>query len=371
MRVVSLIFILVFLSLCIFSGHAAVIEGLYKASVKIDNQSTRQQKRAARNALEQVLVKISGSRQLLKDGEVNRYLSRADDFLLSYQFERRADELFYNAEFDVDKVESIIRNTGFPLWGKHRPQTLIWLAVEDQPTGQRKLIADSSIQPLVVGAREAAKTRGIEVSFPVLDLTDIQQVSVYDVWSSFSQSLVSASERYGMEYMLSARMYFRSQEDVALIQKTEFDAPLEPLAGDVWVIDWMLTRAGTFESGVVTSLSQPNAIQNLVESLADSLSSTYAINAVANPKQEKYTMVTIGNIDNLSAYVDILDFLNGLSMVVSASLVEQQSDKATFQLELFGAKENLDQAFGLERRLQRPLDTFGQPMLNEPLRWKP
>ncbi len=99
MRVVSLIFILVFLSLCIFSGHAAVIEGLYKASVKIDNQSTRQQKRAARNALEQVLVKISGSRQLLKDGEVNRYLSRADDFLLSYQFERRADELFYNAEF--------------------------------------------------------------------------------------------------------------------------------------------------------------------------------------------------------------------------------------------------------------------------------
>lgn len=370
MRVVSL-HLLLFVSFFItYSAHSAAIDGLYTASVVIDNQSARQQRRAARNALEKVLVKISGNRQLLESSEVKRYLGRAEDFLLSYQFERTSNQLKYNAEFDVDKVESIIRNTGFPLWGKYRPDTLIWLAVEEQATDQRRLISDNINNELVNNAFVTAKARGIDVSFPVLDLTDIQQVSVYDVWSSFSQNIVAASERYAMEYVLSARMYFRTQQMVEQ-QQVSVDSPLEPLVGDVWVIDWMLTKDGTFESGVVTALDKSNVMENLIETLADSLSRTYAISAVTTPLSDKYTNVTIANINSLSSYVDVLGFLDGLSMVVNASLVEQQGDKATFRLELFGAKDNLNQAFRLERRLQEPLDSFGQPIVDEPLLWKP
>lgn len=370
MRVVSLhiLFFVIFLST--FAAHSAVIDGLYSASVEIDNQSSRQQKKAARSALEKVLVKISGNRQLLESADVKRYLSKAEDFLLSYQFERTNNQLKYNAEFDVDKVESIIRSTGFPLWGKYRPDTLIWLAVEEQASVQRRLISDDINEALVNTALVSAKSRGIEVSFPVLDLTDIQQVSVYDVWSSFSQNIVAASERYAMEYVLSARMYFRTQQMVEQ-QQIGLDAPLEPLVGDVWVIDWMLTKDGTFESGVVSALDKTNVMQNLIETLADSLSRTYAISAVTNPLDDKYTNVTIANINSLSSYVEVLGFLDGLSMIVSASLIEQQGDRATFRLELFGAKENLYQAFRLERRLQAPLDSFGQPILDEPLLWKP
>jgi hypothetical protein len=364
--------ILLWLSFLCVTAQAAVVSGLYNASVKIQDQSSTQQQQAAKKALAEVLVKVSGNRQLLQDDVIKRYLNRADDLLLSYQFERKDAGLFYNAEFDINKVEGIIRSTGFPLWGKHRPQTLIWLALEDKNTRVRTLISDNATDSFVDIAKQTAKKRGIEINFPILDLADVQQVSVYDVWSSYSQSLVLASERYAPEYVMSARMYYRHQE-LADQQQQSLNAPmpLEPVVANIWVIEWMLTRQGAFESGEITALIAETAVQNMVETLADALANKYSISGLQDNSADNISLVKIANVHSLTAYVEVLTFLRDLSMVVDVTLIEQQGDTATFKLQLFGARENLDEAFKLDSRLRFPLDSFGQPLRQQPLRWKP
>ncbi|MBU2877152.1 MULTISPECIES: DUF2066 domain-containing protein [Aliiglaciecola] len=351
--------------------NAAVVEGLYNASVVVSDQSTNAQKKAVKQALAEVLVKVSGNRALLNDQEIKSYLNNAQNILLSYAYESTPEGLLYKAEFDVNKVESVLRSTGFSIWGKHRPQTLAWIAIEEKGTNSRKLLTDSIHQNLIEMAKETAQRRGIEVAFPVMDLTDIQQVSVYDVWSSYTQNLVQASERYDTEYVMSGRLFYRDEQPVVNQFEGDPEIQPEPKKLDVWVLEWIITRRGAFDSGEVEASSPELAMQKAIDMVADELAAKYAIEAVAGNSVENKTEIVIGNISSLTTYMEVLNFLNNLSVVIDVRLIEQQGSFSTFELELFGAKENLDEAFRLDNRMQSPMDDFSQHVVNKPYFWRP
>lgn len=365
-RVLSLILLCSFF---VFSTQAAVIEGLFNASVEIENQSPAQQKKGASAALAEVLVKVSGTKAILSDADIKRAMRNADNLLTSYQFDIQQDVVLYDAQFNANKIEQLIRSTGYPIWGKHRPETLIWLAIEEQPTRSRSLLSDSALSELTEAAREQAQLRGIKISFPVLDLTDLQQVSVYDVWSNFMQNIVDASGRYGTEYTLTSRVYFRTQATSIVVD--EQVSPIAPEPLNVWVAEWTTARQGTFHSGEVSGSSQSEAIERMIDAVADVLGETYAISAVTDGSADDAYRIQIDNISSLTRYAEVMAFLKSLSMVIDVSLVAQQGQMATFELKLFGAKENLEQAFGLDERLKRPLDSFGQPIADMPYLWRP
>ncbi|MEP4888729.1 MAG: DUF2066 domain-containing protein [Aliiglaciecola sp.] len=367
---------LLFLTLLIiaqFNGvNAAVVEGLYSASVVVDDQSTTAQKKAVKQALAEVLVKVSGDQSLLADQEIKAYLNNAQNILLSYSFESSSEGLVYKAEFDVNKVESVLRSTGFAIWGKHRPQTLVWLAMEDKDTETRQLFSDNLHQNLIDVAKQTAKARGIDIAFPIMDLTDIQQVSVYDVWSSYTQNLVEASERYGTEYVMSGRLFYRDEQPTTeLLEEADEALQSAPKKLNVWVLEWLITRRGAFNSGEVEASSPEQAVEKAINMITDELAEKYAIEAVAGDGTENKTQIVIGNISSLTAYTDVLEFLNNLSVVIDVTLVEQQGGFSTFELELFGAKENLDEAFRLDNRIESPRDDFSQSDVNKPYFWRP
>ncbi|MDO6693709.1 DUF2066 domain-containing protein [Aliiglaciecola sp. 3_MG-2023] len=372
MRMRCLLFLTLLLIGQINGAKAAVVEGLYNASVVVDDQSITAQKKAVKQALAEVLVKVSGNRGLLADKEIKGYINNAQNILLAYTYESTAEGLLYKAEFDVNQVESILRSTGFSIWGKHRPQTLVWLAIEDKDTGTRQLLTDSEHQNLIDLAKQTANSRGIEIAFPIMDLTDIQRVSVYDVWSSYTQNLVEASERYGTEYVMSGRLFYRTEQPVSsLLEGDEALQQVEPKKLNVWVLEWLITRRGTFDSGEVEASSPEDAVQKAIDMITDKLAAKYAIEAIAGDGSENKTQIVIGNISSLTAYVDVLEFLTNLSVVIDVTLVEQQGGFSTFELELFGAKENLDEAFRLDNRIESPRDGFSQPEVNKPYFWRP
>ncbi|WJG11140.1 DUF2066 domain-containing protein [Aliiglaciecola sp. LCG003] len=367
--------ILIFLCLLCVSltwaipAEGGVIDDLFHASVEIDDQSTVQQQKAVKQAFSQVLVKVSGNRSLLADEKIKKQITRAKDFLLSYRFSIDKDKITYHAEFDVQKVENIIRTVGFPIWGKRRPETLIWLAVEQQQGGKRKLVAADSFPALVEQSKHIAQQRGITVSFPVLDLIDIQKISVYDVWSSYTQSLLVASERYGAEYMVAARLFYRSESAHPTSSKAE-QADTNPDVANVWVLEWTMSRKDDFSSGEVIGLTQAVAIENLIETLADRLADKYSISAVSDGVNGNSTELKISQVDSLSAYTEVLSFLSSLSVVTSAELIEIQGDVATFKLKLFGNMDNLKEALLLEDRIETPQDNSTQQINEKPYRWK-
>lgn len=344
---------------------AAEMVGLYEASVEITDQSSRSQDKAKRQAFREVLVKVSGSKDLLRFPEIRQQITRADDYLLSYRYESDQNTLFYLAEFDPQRIEKVIRQNGFPIWGSRRPDTIIWLALQEQGVLKRSIISESSHFDLIKLANETAKSRGLAISFPILDLEDIQQIGVYDVWGGFIQSVATASERYGTDVVMSARIYFYDFD--TSIESTD----MAPLRAPSWVANWSLLDGAEIQTGNIVGDDPENLTVQLINQLADSLASKYAIIAKTPKQGEEKLKVTITNISDLSQYVKVRAFLASLSVVAKATLVVQDGNNATFELDMLGSDSDLRNALRLDDKIRPLTDDFGQDIQEHQYVWLP
>lgn len=328
------------------------VQGLYEAKVSIANQSSNAQRSARRSAFREVLVKVSGNRDILRSSAMRAEIAKANSYLLSYRYESKQDNLFYIAEFDRQRVDKLVRVNGFPLWGARRPQTVLWFVVQAEEALNRELIAESSNSEVTEQAKKIANQRGIEVSFPLLDLTDIQQVSVYDVWGGFMNKVVEGSRRYGADIVFSARLYF---VDINDIQQKE----LAPLRESSWIADWSLVNGETTQTGSLIGKSVTELSALLIHHLSDVLGQTYAINTTVPGQEVEKVSIVITNINDLDSYENVHAFLSSLSVVTKARLISQQSSLATFELELLGSENDLRSVFRLDDNINSVKDEFG------------
>ena len=327
------------------AAHAAIIEDLYDAKVAVADQSEASQNAAIKQALKQVFIKVSGSEELLKQAQIVKNLAKASTLIRLYTYEKVQNQLYLVVNFDSEKVQNAIRTAGFPVWDKRRPDTILWLAIE--PTRQDKQLLNNETQPdLVKRLKEQAQKRGIKVVLPVWDLNDMQMVGVYDIWGGFIQKISVASERYDFNSMLSARIYQASTDDVNAAQQ--------------WLSDWTLMDNGQVNSGQIQMSESEQIIDGLIDALASQLAQKYAINQQNRPQNALKTQITITNINSISRYAEVLKFLNGLSVVSNAILLEQQGSRATFELDLLGNNEDLLNTFRLDNKIQTVINNKDQ-----------
>lgn len=343
-------------------SHAGVISDLYEAKVNISDQSQASQRQARRTAFREVLVKISGNRNVLTSSALRTEITKASNYLLSYRYESDQDQLFYIAEFDRQRVDKLIRLNDLPIWGARRPETLVWLVIQPKDSIERSLVSESSASSIIENAKKVAISRGIEISFPLFDLTDIQQVGVYDVWGGFMQNIVEGSERYGADVVYSARLYFVNVEDT-------FQEEQAPLRESSWVADWSMVIGEKVQTGSLYGESEEDLSEQLIHQLTDKLSENYAV--ASQDAEFQKVNITLTNIDNLEDYENVRSFLSSLSVVARATHVGQQESIATFELELLGSDNDLRNAFKLDDKIQSVTDDFGVSVDEHQYIWNP
>ena len=316
---------------------AAIIDDLYDAKVAVVDQSEASQNAAIKQALKQVFIKVSGSQELLKQAHISKSLAKASTLIRLYTYERIQNQLYLVVNFDQDKVQTAIRTAGFPVWDKRRPDTILWLAIE--PARQDKQLLNNETQAdLVKRLKEQAQKRGIKIVFPVWDLNDIQMVDVYDIWGGFIQKISLASERYDLNSILSARIYMAAKKDGS--------------AGQQWQSDWTLKDNGQVSSGQLQMSESEQLVDGLIDMLASQLAEKYAISQQNRPLNAVKTQIIITNINSIARYAEVLKFLNGLSVVSNAILLEQHGSRATFELDLLGNNEDLLNTFRLDNKIK-------------------
>ncbi|WP_084407252.1 DUF2066 domain-containing protein [Aestuariibacter salexigens] len=376
LRVSSVVWILI--SNVVVNAHAAIVSGLNEASVVVSDQSQRTQDTAMQQALRDVLVKISGSDALLESADIRRAVRQAESLLNSFRFESRDGQLIYHATFNEQKVEELVKSSGFPIWGMRRPDSLIWLAYEE-PNGQkggfeRRLVNDFSASTIKQWLIEAATKRAIPVAFPLMDLTDVQQISVYDVWGRFVERIDTASQRYQPDYVLAARMYdvrnLTQQATVQTQQLLAVNRARSAFSQDEFtamgsdeapiIIEWTLLTQRNVQFGELSATTHEAAITELIDNLADVLASRYALDTENLLMARNQLDIKITNVDSLDKYVAISEFLDSLTLVDSAMIRTQQGNQAIFALDMMGSQDDLLNAIRLDSRLQRVVDEFGR-----------
>jgi hypothetical protein len=116
---------------------AVEMAALYTAEVVVDDERYGSQAAAYREALEQVLLRVSGVELVSEPERVDLLFPEPAAFVV--QFRSGADDTLA-VSFDGEAIERVLRESGQTVWGTERPLTLVWLAV-DWGQGEREIIA--------------------------------------------------------------------------------------------------------------------------------------------------------------------------------------------------------------------------------------
>ncbi len=214
-----------------------------EAHIQVDDQSQRTQQSALKQALRQVIVKLSGSAEVLTNPGVRAALSSPQSYLRSYRFNFEDGKTFYIADFDQAKLSSLLQREMLPLWGAVRPETLVWIA-EEQGNASRTILDETSPSVLKDTLQATAKERGVPLSLPLMDLTDSVNITSFDVWGRFVEPLKLASSRYATDNIIGARIY---KNDASAIP----ELPENPVPSGT--IETLEDAMGNQETGIAPS----------------------------------------------------------------------------------------------------------------------
>ncbi|MCK4710066.1 MAG: DUF2066 domain-containing protein, partial [Gammaproteobacteria bacterium] len=119
--------------------QAVVVEDLYTIELPVPDQTTSQRLEIFKQAFSHVIVKVSGSTEVLKHPGMSRPLKSSSRYVHQFRYITRKDEaeasfdggqLFLRVAFNQDSIENLLRSNDIPVWGKERPGTLMLISYQ-------------------------------------------------------------------------------------------------------------------------------------------------------------------------------------------------------------------------------------------------
>ncbi len=314
---------------------AARLADLYAAEVVVPGRAAADRQAALREALNEVLLRLLGSTDLLQEPAVRKLSGQAQRYVEQYSYRRgqpgqpdAEPPLLLRVRFDGVALTRALRAAGLPVWGQERPDVLVWLAVDD---GRRRyLLSEQSQARAAQALRRAARRRGLPLVLPLMDLEDRRQVRFADVWGGFLEPVQQASQRYRAQVLLIGRLH--------------------RTASGGWQGRWTLLQAGAGPQGWE---SRGAGLQQSVEAglgeSAELLALRYAVRA--GPSSGASGLLRVSGVETLADYARVQKYLESLSPVEAAQLQRVEGDSAEFGLRLNGARRSLQQVIAIGRVL--------------------
>ncbi len=329
----SVIFFLVF---SCPQAYAIKVDGLYQSSVPVENESAQLRKIALKQALTNVLIKLTGDRDIPNNTNVDDILQRPERFVQQFRYkeiETEADadvaqmQLALQVKFDETLLNEVMRSYGLSIWGNERPAILVWLVNED--SNIRRIVSFEESPELISVVDKRAFERGITLLFPLLDLEDTSQISVSDLWGVFKQPIITASSRY--------------QADAILVGKVQ-----QPLTGK-WQANWTLINTEDTQDWQTDGQDADQALGAGIDELVDRLAARYA--NFASTRAELIS-VEVENVTSIDDYAKVLSYLESLQSVTSVLVKNVMPERVSFEVIIHGGVDVLNQAVSLSNLLQ-------------------
>jgi len=307
----------------------AAAADLFAAEVAVSGQSPDERTTALRSALSEVLVRVAGRNSVLDSKPARAMLADPDALVQQYRYYTRQDsqlpQLLLWVRFDADSIRRRLQQQGQSFWGGERPDTLVWLAVEDR--GRRYVVAADDDGEVRRQIESAARQRGLPVLFPLMDLEDQAGARFTDIWGGFFDNVVRASERYSPQAVLIGRLH--------------------RTASGGWSSRWQLQAGGGSPrawSGSSQELAQ--LAQQGIADTADILASRFAV-AGGSGATSGSVNIEIAGVDSLADYARVTAYLASLSSVLDLQVSQLDGPNLHCLLRLNGTLSDLNQTVAI------------------------
>lgn len=329
---------------------ALPVDGLYLEDIAVADQSESERRRAYREALERVIVKVTGQERFLEHGAVRSALNNAADYVeeVSYRTElitipqpdsedapatpfavTTAQQGIVQVRFARDLVDDMLLGAGIPVWDRNRPSVLVWLTVQDQ-SGRRTLIGSGSDHPLMAAIRNFSRERAVPFLIPILDLTDRRTLPMDSVWGLDEQAIREASARYGADSVLAGRVLETGTGEIVGLWRFIFRERSETF--------------DHFDDNYTDYMRMP------LDRVTVTLAEHFALPPGALAERQQLT-VRVDGVRDIQTYVSLLRYLQELSLVHSAHISSLQEDRVELTLDVAGGASRLSEFISLDRDL--------------------
>lgn len=331
MRALILLVILGFFTI---PGRAVEVTDLYETEVAVSGQGRTERHQAVRMALAEVLIKLSGNEQVALLPGIPELLGRSLQYLQQYRYRTEAAgsgalqtgeaQQWLWLRFNQAGLDKALHDINVPIWGRTRPSTLLWLAVEQR--GQRSLFGGSDESELLDSIASQAKRRGIPLLLPLLDLEDQQRITASDVWINFQDNILNASARYPGEAILVGRLL--------------------DLGDGRWQGRWSLNLGGQLHHWSHTGLLD-TALAYGIEGTASTLAARFVRVPDSKPGELRILVRDIRNLADFARSERYLRALNGVTKVHAGQI---DGDRILFAIKTRGDRQALLEAVRLSSR---------------------
>jgi uncharacterized protein len=339
---------LAFWSACI---NAAEITGLYDASIPIasrDNERERQQ--AYGVALQEVLLKLTGRQDTLENPEIKRGIGNAQTYVESWTYRTApvapapdlttgsGEQLLLQVGFFPSEIQSLLNSAQIPIWPQNRPDTLLWIVVE-QELGTRTMFGTSveNSPEIMQAIEEAAAKRGLPVLLPLLDFTDQRTLSIEQLRSFDQLAIRQASLRYGNESILAMRIF-------------------QSVSGETISKAQYLFRDQVVELNFIDDSLQP-AIEGSINLVAEQLAANYAV-LLSGAQGSTEVLMTVEGIKGPKDYAELMQYANNMTTVGKVDIVSVANGAVQLRLFTSGQLRQLIEAIALDRRMSPVVDAM-------------
>lgn len=300
------ILVTLYFLVCACGIYADTPEVLYTAQVPVKSDDTKNRLDVLPEALQQVLVKVSGNLNITNIPQLNSQLPSANAFLQSYSYKSYNNEngqksLYLQVEFDSQSINTLLQEAGQKIWSEERPQIIVWLATSNtnEKDNKIKIITKNNNDFLVNAFEDYAIRFGLPITWPTLDHEDTLKISAINICHLDTTTLQSTIQKYPADLILAA-----------CLNKS----------GTSWSANWKLIYMNHIEKW---ESKADNIDQLLNISFQKIFSIITNLSANSESAQDKnHIVLHVSNVNSLEEYSKIINYLRKFHSVKQIQLAQ-------------------------------------------------
>lgn len=310
-------------------AKAAELTDLYQAKVPAGLSQSQWQ----RQALQDVLLKLTGSEAVLSQPGLADSLKNSGQFVVQFQQIMQEGQPQLLVTLDGQKLTQLLQSQQIPVWGARRPDVLLWLTERPVETPQFVL---SPEHPLRKALLQQATRYGLSLQFPLFDETDTALVNETASWGGDWALLQQASARY----------------QATEVHNLLFDQQTDASGLVLFRLTWQQQVDGALQSKELLNADAMVLAQQFCAELAAAQSARYAVRISAGGDSTVSALqLTFDGINSLTDLHALRQLFSGMLTVREHTLVQYSAGQAILQLQLSASTDEFYRALSLIREL--------------------
>ena len=329
--------LILFFALFCTSVMAEQISGLYNGRVLVADQTEQSRSKGVNQALEQVLIKLTGNSKIMQLPGIQKAVSNTNNFIASVGYtklpagspEDLADQPGFSLQvsFSTQAIDQLIRWAQLPILPAGRPKLVFWIVRDDAETG-RQFVTEQQFPDFTQSFEQIMHDRAVPYQLPALDLEDQLSLSVNEAWSMREETIEVASQRYAADGWVLLRFFTTTSGQVR----------------GSWTYKLGDQRGFDDVRAENTEVFVGLAVNELVDSISSQL--TYV------PQVDTSKLVVqINQVDSFTDYQAVVAQLQGLKLVRSSHVSAVEGDRLFVTVDIDGGVDLLISALERSGRL--------------------